>query len=227
MLISLFSLLLLLGALLGAASSTTSTTSTTSANPNPNPNSHRPKHVYRTAAQLYRSGQPLPLPLQHLSILNPERYKHHLMQVILGRSDEGVEEVEAVNPALGKDYWTYMIENFPFFDTPDVAMELTYYFRMFTFLRHIKKREKIENETPESAKLIVTEFLRSVPWEGLDGSIACAAGHHIREGRWMHNHSIMESYGKFWTQSNGGNPRQYSFWLADSLLALCKVTGKE
>ena len=66
---------------------------------------------------------------------------------------------------------------------------------------------------------VVTEFLPPVDWAGKHNTISCAAGHHFREGRWLHDPRFMDDYARFWFKK-GGEPRRYSFWAADSLVAL-------
>ena len=51
----------------------------------------------------------------------------------------------------------FMKENIPFFECPDKELEKTYYFRWWTYRKHIK-------ETPEG--YVITEFLPDVHWAG-------------------------------------------------------------
>ena len=136
--------------------------------------------------------------------------------------------------------WDYLRDNMPLIDVPDKDLERTYYFRLWTYRKHIKlvtvyptipllidkeKRLTMEQKTVGVNFQIVTEFLNHVDWEGYGGSISCAAAHHFREGRWLHDTKFLESYAKFWFTDNAGQPRQYSFWAADSIKAFADVTG--
>ncbi len=103
---------------------------------------------------------------------------------------------------------------FPKFISSDEELNITYNYRCELYGRHVK-------ETP--AGHVITEFLPDVPWAGIYNTISCAASHHFRDGRWMHNPSVLEEYSNFWCTE--GNPRLYSFPIADSILALAKVTG--
>lgn len=38
---------------------------------------------------------------------------------------------------------------------------------------------------------IVTEFYPHVPWASTHNTIPCAAGHHIHEGRWIRDPTVM------------------------------------
>ena len=102
---------------------------------------------------------------------------------------------------------SFLKQNIPFFDCPDKALEKTYYFRWWTFRKHIKK-------TPEG--FVITEFLPDVPWAGAYNTISCAAIHHFYEGRWLKDGTFLSDYAKFWF-SGRGNPRLYSFGAADAV----------
>lgn len=64
----------------------------------------------------------------------------------------------------------FLRKNIPFFECPDKELEKTYYFRWWTYRKHIKK-------TPDG--FVITEFLPDVPWVGKYNTISCAANHHF------------------------------------------------
>lgn len=103
----------------------------------------------------------------------------------------------------------FLKKNIPLFECPDKKFEEIYYFRWWTYRKHIKS-------TPDG--FVVTEFLPSVAWARKHNTISCAAGHHLYEGRWLHDSSFLDDYSKFWFRK-GGEPRRYSFWAADALWA--------
>lgn len=111
--------------------------------------------------------------------------------------------------------WDFLKENIPLFECPDKELEKTYYFRWWTYRKHIR-------ETPDG--YVVTEFLPDVPWAGKYNTIPCPAGHHFYEGRWLKETKILDDYALFWFRK-GGDPRKYSFWAADAIWARCLVTG--
>lgn len=111
--------------------------------------------------------------------------------------------------------WNFLKDNIPLFECPDKDIEIIYYFRWWTYRKHIK-------QTPDG--FIITEFLPDVPWAGKDNSISCAAGHHLYEGRWLADPKYLDDYSEFWFRK-GGEPRRYSTWLADALWARYLVTG--
>lgn len=103
----------------------------------------------------------------------------------------------------------------PLLDCSDKNIREIYYYRWYSFCSHIK-------ETPLG--YIITEFTPEVFWGGIYGSIACPIGHHMYEGRWLHNQKYMDDYARFWFK-DGADPMTYSTWLADSVYAICNVTG--
>lgn len=117
----------------------------------------------------------------------------------------------------------WMGDNTPLFECPDKEIEETYYFRWWTFRKHLK-------ETPDG--FVITEFLPPVGWAGKHNTINCAAAHHFREGRWLHDTRYLDDYARFWLRGGGEvrtrieTNRGYSFWIADSLLAQARVTGR-
>jgi hypothetical protein len=111
----------------------------------------------------------------------------------------------------------FMIENIPRFECPDKQLEQTYYFRWWTYRKHIK-------QTPEG--YIITEFLPAVPWAGKYNGISCPAMHHYNEGRWLHNRAYLDSYADYWLRG-GGSLRTYSFPVARSLYNYYLVTGDD
>jgi hypothetical protein len=109
----------------------------------------------------------------------------------------------------------WMMENVPLFDCPDPEFREIYYFRWWTFRKHIKN-------TPDG--FVITEFLPQVNWSGKHNTISCPAGHHFREGRWIREPRYLDDYAVFWFRK-GGAPRSYSFWAADSIHQLALARG--
>ena len=110
-----------------------------------------------------------------------------------------------------------MQANIPLFECPDKDFERTWYFRWWTYRKHVKK-------TPDGC--VITEFLPKVAWAGKHNTISCPAGHHFYEGRWLRNPRFLDDYATFWLRK-GGQPRLYSFWIADAFLARHRVTPNE
>ncbi len=142
-------------------------------------------------------------------VLQAEAFRHYVEA--FNRNDE--ERYVAAIPNAAA--WSFLRENIPLFECPDPPLEATYYFRWWTYRKHLK-------QTPEG--FVVTEFLPPVPWAGKDNTISCAAGHHLYEGRWLASPQYLDDYSRFWFRG-GGDPRRYSFWAADAIWARALVTG--
>lgn len=109
--------------------------------------------------------------------------------------------------------WDFLSQNIPLFECPDKQLEQTYYFRWWTYRKHLK-------QTP--AGYIITEFLPDVNWAGKYNSINCPAGHHFYEGRWLRDTTYLKQYARFWFRG-GASPRSYSSWAADAISSFAKV----
>jgi hypothetical protein len=118
-----------------------------------------------------------------------------------------MEPENIVNHISNKQSWSWMIENIPFFECPDESFEQIYYFRWWTFRKHIKK-------TPDG--FVFTEFLDKVGHSGKYNTISCALGHHIYEGTWLHDKRYIDDYARFWYVGNEGDLQphfhRYSNW---------------
>jgi hypothetical protein len=126
--------------------------------------------------------------------------------------DEVYREVESVR---NDQAWDFLKEQIPLLDCPDKNLEEIYYFRWWTYRKHIK-------QTPDG--FVITEFMPNVPWAGKDNTINCAAGLHIAEGRWLRDPKYINDYLAFWLHK-GGALRSYSFWIADAAWDYYLVTG--
>jgi len=141
-------------------------------------------------------------------LLDPDLFRHYVDAFNLRDEETTASFID------NRSAWPWLKANVPFFECPDKEFEEIYYFRWWTYRKHITK-------TPVG--FVVTEFLAPVPWAGKYNSINCAAGHHIYEGRWIQDSAYLNDYAAFWFLSGGGNPRLYSFWVADSIYALFLV----
>ncbi len=144
---------------------------------------------------------------QETVVLKSSDFQHYIQA--FNQNDNELYKQYIPNDAA----WEFLKKNIPFFECPDKNIETTYYFRWWTFRKHIK-------QTPTG--FIITEFLPSVYWAGKYNSISCAAGHHFYEGRWLKDTQYLNRYARFWFTE--GNPRMYSFWAANSLWAWYQVT---
>lgn len=124
-----------------------------------------------------------------------------------------------INNIANKDSYEWMVDNVPYLDCPDEDIEKIYYFRWWSFRKHIK-------DTPDGT--IVTEFIEPVKHAAKYNAISCALGHHLYEGRWLKNTDFLNEYVDFWLyKADIGEDRprfhQFSSWLPDALLAFHMV----
>ena len=110
----------------------------------------------------------------------------------------------------------WFTSHIPLFECPDPAIQAIYYFRWDVYRQHIK-------HTPTG--YVVTEFLPEVSWSGIHNTLVCATGHHIYEGRWLHEPRYLDDYIRFWFTTPDVSPRTYSTWIADAIYARTLATG--
>lgn len=147
-------------------------------------------------------------------VLNRADYRHYV-EKFNAADDEAV-----VNLIPNAQSWDWMSQQIPFFDCPAGQFEETYYFRWWSFRKHIKHTED---------GLLLTEFITPVSHAGKHNTIACALGHHIAEGRWLRDQQLLNEYTHFWFRGAGGAPmphfHKFSSWAAAALYGRYRVTG--
>ena len=141
------------------------------------------------------------------TVISPATLKAYVEQF---NADD--EELYANIP--NEDAFAFLEENIPLFECPDQDFERTYYFRWWTYRKHVKRTDD---------GYVITEFLPDVPWSRKHNVISCPADHHYYEGRWLHKPQYLDDYSYFYLRK-GGDPRHYSFWIAYAFYARHKVT---
>ncbi|MDB6077640.1 MAG: hypothetical protein JWO82_1387 [Akkermansiaceae bacterium] len=116
------------------------------------------------------------------------------------------------------DAYDYLKDRIPLLDVPSGDIEKTYYYRWWTYRKHIKNIG-----TAAAPNRIVTEYIDPVDWADTTNAIAAPSGHHLYEGRWLDDPDLMRDYIRYWMANPAANPRRYSAWLADGVLARQKV----
>ena len=154
--------------------------------------------IFGSAATLARAEDAPPA-----LVLKPDSFQHYVEQ--FNKNDEELY----VNYVPNEKAWDFLKANIPLLECPNKDIEEIYYFRWWTFRKHLK-------ETPDG--FVVTEFLPKVSWSGKHNTISCPAGHHLYEGRWLRDQKFLNDYSLFWFRK-GGEPRRYSFWAADAIWA--------
>jgi hypothetical protein len=124
-----------------------------------------------------------------------------------------IDQEEAVKNYVPNDQsFEWLAKNIPLFDCPDLALREIYYYRWWAFRKHLK-------ETPEG--YIFTEFITKMNHAGKYNAISSALGHHIYEGRWLHNPQYIDDYISFWLNADPKHTVQrfhaFSSWVDDAV----------
>ncbi|MGB6544357.1 MAG: glycosyl hydrolase family 65 protein [Candidatus Acidiferrales bacterium] len=155
------------------------------------------------------------VPSQRQMVLDPADFRYHIDYFNAMAPEEVVSYVP--NAAA----WDWMQANIPFFACPDGDVEQIYYYRWWAYRKHIEK-------TPVG--FIITEFLKPVKHAGEYNALSCAFGHHVAEGRWLHDPQYIDQHINFWLHSgpNGGlHPKlhQFSGWTSAAVYDRWLVNG--
>jgi hypothetical protein len=159
------------------------------------------------------------------AVLKPDAFKHYDDAF---NSDEAEAVVNAIPNAKA---WPWIAANAPLFECPDEDVQRIYYFRWWTYRKHIV-------QTPGG--FVLTEFITPVSHAGAYNTISCAVGHHLREGRWLRDPKLLDDYTRFWFRGGEGGPstgsghgtpqphaHKYSSWLPAAAYDRFLVTGDD
>ncbi|WP_394844744.1 RICIN domain-containing protein [Pendulispora brunnea] len=123
--------------------------------------------------------------------------------------------------------------NIPFFEAPDDAIQRVYYYRWQSYKQHLVY-------TGAQYGFLSNEFLTPVFYGAPYGGINAAAGHHIREGRWLRDPTYAKDIIDYWLNGPGIFPKpkdesvnpnttdwahEYSFWAASAVWDHYLATG--
>ena len=97
--------------------------------------------------------------------------------------------------------------NVPVFDSPDTAIDATYWYRWELVTRHLTYGSPATGYT-------FTEFLDRPFWSGAYGAISCPLGHQLYEARWLRNRRYAQDFARYWHEAPGAEPRSYSNWFS-------------
>lgn len=141
------------------------------------------------------------------AVLAPKDFSHHVEKF-----NENDEE-DVVNLVPNGESWNWMVQETPLFECPAPELEEAYYFRWWTFRKHLK-------ETPDG--FVFTEFILPVGHAGPFNTISCAYGHQVTEGRWLKNQRYLDDYTHYWFRKGPDGGRQqhfhkFSSWAAAAL----------
>ena len=129
----------------------------------------------------------------------------------------GEDEELYVNLIDNAHAYEWLSDEIPVFECPDEDIEKAYYFRWWTYRKHLKKTED---------GYIISEFLQKVSWSGKHNEINAAVGHHLYEGRWLKNSGkYLKDYINFFL-NNPERGHQYSAWFIYAVHQMCMVNGE-
>jgi len=148
------------------------------------------------------------------TVLDPADYSHYVEEF------NSLDSASSEGAVPNERAWEWILANVPLFNCPDVQLEQTYYFRWWTYRKHIRS-------SPQG--FVLTEFLKPVSHAGPYNTISCALGHHLAEGRWMRDQRPLDQYTRFWFRAgpNGGAAEhfhKYSSWAAAAIYDRYLVT---
>lgn len=123
-----------------------------------------------------------------------------------------IDEEAVKNYVPNDQSFDWLSQNVPLFDCPDSVVRTVYNYRWWAFRKHLK-------QTPEG--FIFTEFITKVNHAGKYNAISSALGHHIYEGRWLHNPQYINDYISFWLYVDPKHTVQrfhaFSSWVNDAV----------
>jgi hypothetical protein len=146
-------------------------------------------------------------------VLNADDYAHYVTYF------NGMELEENPTYAIIRNAqaWDWMRANIPLFDCPNDSFEKIYYYRWWSYRKHIKY-----TTNSNWFKFGLTEW---VYYANPNSSAFC---HHISEGRWLHNQTFLDQYILYYYRGNAGgrvgNLHTYSQWAHDALYQRYLVT---
>ena len=144
------------------------------------------------------------------AVLAPADFAHHVTRF------NTMEPETVVNVVPDSAAWDWLRAQIPLFTCPDREVEEIYFFRWWSLRKHLLK-------TPAGGYAF-TEFLeRKDP-------ISSAVGHHVMEGRWLHDPAFIDDYARYWLRGGPDGAQHpsfhnYSEWLAHALYSRWLVNG--
>jgi hypothetical protein len=128
-------------------------------------------------------------------IIRPDDVRHYV------DSFNANDPERIVNVIPNAQSWDWMVKNVPMFVCPDAGIEEMYYFRWWSYRKNIRQMP---------GYMALTEFLPRAP-------VSSAVGHHICEGRWIHDNTYLDQDIRYWLIGTDGKPNDvhgFSSWTA-------------
>jgi hypothetical protein len=159
----------------------------------------RPAAILRIFFLLFLSAfAPAACGAETLPVLKSSSFAHYVEHF------NAMEDENVTNFISNASSWRWLSKEIPFFECPDREVEEMYYFRWWSFRKHLERG-------PEG--FVFTEFLtRPAP-------VSSAVGHQLMEGRWLHDQNYLDDYVRYWlrNESNRQQLHHFSSWLSDAL----------
>ncbi len=143
-------------------------------------------------------------PASAQTVLQPTTFAHY---ITLFRA----QEQEATHTTPADDPWPWMQREIPWFQSSDKQFEEMYYFRWYSWHKHLV-------QTPTG--YLVTEWLPKPDVKDY-GVLPDAAPFHIAEARWLHSPRIAEDDARYWLTEPTPDAHKYSDalnWTAQQLV---------
>jgi hypothetical protein len=112
----------------------------------------------------------------------------------------------------------WLAARIPAFESPDSAIDATYYYRWELVTKHLTYG------SPETGYTF-SEFIDRPFWSGAYGAISCPLGHQMEEIRWLGDREIVEDFARYWFEAKGAEPRSYSNWYGAAVWETYEVLG--
>lgn len=139
-------------------------------------------------------------------VLSADKLKHYV------DAFNGIDRETVRNYIPDEQAAAWLQSNVPLFECPDTTIEKIYYYRWWTFRKHLK-------QTPDG--FIFTEFIIPVKHAGRYNALSCAFGHQVYEGRWLRDQQYIDQYIRYWLfkdkQQRSPRFHQFSSWAADAI----------
>ncbi len=136
------------------------------------------------------------------AVLHAAAFAHHIERF------NSMEDENVTNLVSNAESREWLRANIPLFECPDREVEEMYYFRWWSFRKHLK-------QTP--AGFVFTEFLTPVSHAGDYNTVSCAASFHLAEARWLRDRRYADDYTRYWFRGDNGRPARkfhdFSSWL--------------
>jgi len=132
-------------------------------------------------------------PAENVRILNPGVFSNYVAHF------NSMEDENITNLVSNADSWSWLQREIPFFECPDREVEEMYYFRWWSFRKHLEQTTN---------GFVFTEFLtRATP-------VSSAVGHQVAEDRWLHDQNYIDDYVRYWLRNPAGRRtfHNYSQW---------------